>query len=154
MQLTDKLEAKREMLKADWECWKKTEERFKPIHEPFLFDLDEDNQDEACQDKRIRQRWNVGPLQHIKEMAMFLYSPSLPPTVWVSHTKNSARGNRIKTRRKRAGKVISCTVGCGKKKSRRRPRTRVQGPTVTLGSLSSTKLTTTALTSLKNNQIY
>jgi hypothetical protein len=66
VQLADDLEAEREMMKADWECWKKIEERSKQIHGPFLFDSDKDNQDEAHQDKRIRQRWNVGPLQHIK----------------------------------------------------------------------------------------
>jgi hypothetical protein len=33
---------------ADWECWKKLEEQFKQIHGPFLFDLDEDDQDKAC----------------------------------------------------------------------------------------------------------
>ena len=53
VQLADELEAKQEMVKADWECWKKLEEQFKQIHEPFLFDSDEDDQDEACQDERI-----------------------------------------------------------------------------------------------------
>jgi hypothetical protein len=56
VQLADKLEAKQEIVKADWECWKKLEERFKQIHGPFLFDLDEDDQNEACQDERIRER--------------------------------------------------------------------------------------------------
>ncbi len=46
---------------------------------------------------------------------MLLYSPSLPPTAWVSHTKNSAQRKQIKTRRKRAGKFISCTMGSGEK---------------------------------------
>ena len=103
------------MMKADWECWKKIEERFEQIHGPFLFDLDKDDQDKAHRDKRIRQKWNVDPLQHIKEMDMLLYSPSLPPTAWVSRTKNSAQRNRRKTRRKRAGKFISCTMGSGEK---------------------------------------
>jgi hypothetical protein len=47
VQLVDELEAEREMMRADWECWKKIEEQFNQIHRPFLFDLDEDNQDEA-----------------------------------------------------------------------------------------------------------
>ena len=46
VQLTDELETTREMVKADWECWKKLEERFKRIHGPFLSDSDEDDQDE------------------------------------------------------------------------------------------------------------
>jgi hypothetical protein len=71
VQLTDELEATREMVKADWECWKKLEERFS--------DLDEDDQDKARRDKRMRQRWNVDPLQHAQEMDMSPYSLSLPP---------------------------------------------------------------------------
>ncbi len=31
MQLADKLEAKRALVKADWDCWKKLEEQFKKI---------------------------------------------------------------------------------------------------------------------------
>ena len=54
VQLADKLEAKQEMVKADWECWKKLEERFS--------DSDEDDQDKARRDERMRQRWNVEPL--------------------------------------------------------------------------------------------
>ncbi len=61
MQLTDELEATQEMVKADWECWKKLEERFKQIHGPFLSDSDEDDQGEDRRDKRIRQKWNVDP---------------------------------------------------------------------------------------------
>jgi hypothetical protein len=54
--LADELEAERDMMKAEWECWKKIEERFERIHGHCLFDSDEDDQDEAHQDKRIRQR--------------------------------------------------------------------------------------------------
>ncbi len=107
MKLPDELEAEQNMMKADWECWKKIEERFKQIHGPFLFDSDEDDQDEAHRDKRIQQRWNVDPLQHMKEMNVLIYSSSLSPTAWVSRTKNSAQRNRRKTRRKRAGKIIA-----------------------------------------------
>ncbi len=78
--------------------------------------MDEDDQDKACRDKRITQRWNVNPLQHIKEMNMLLYPPtSLPPTAWVSRTKNSSQRKQRKTRRKRTGKFISCTIGSGEK---------------------------------------
>ncbi len=115
MQLTDELEAEQEMMKADWECWKKIKEQFEQIHGPFLFDADKDDQDEARRDKNIRQRWNVDPLQHIKETDMLLYSPSLPPTAWVSRTKNSAQRKQRKRRKKRAGKFMSCTVESGDK---------------------------------------
>jgi hypothetical protein len=115
VQLADELEAEQEMMKADWECWKKIEERFERTHGPFLFDSDKDEQDKAGRDKRIRQRWNVDPLQHIKEMDMLLYPPSLTPTSWVSHTENSVQRNRRKMRRERAGKFINCTMGSGEK---------------------------------------
>ena len=86
VQLADELEETREMVKADWECWNKLEERFS--------DSDEDDQDEARRDKRMRQRWNVEPLQHAQEMDMSSYSLSLPPTAWVSGTKSSAQRKR------------------------------------------------------------
>jgi hypothetical protein len=43
VQLTDKLEAKQEMVKADWERWKKKEKEYKLIHGPILFDLDDND---------------------------------------------------------------------------------------------------------------
>ncbi len=42
------------MEKADWECWKKLEEGFEQFHGLFLFDLVDDNQEDARQDERIR----------------------------------------------------------------------------------------------------
>jgi hypothetical protein len=45
VQLADKLKVKREMEKADWECWTKLETQFKQIHGPFSFDMDDNNQD-------------------------------------------------------------------------------------------------------------
>ncbi len=60
-------------------------------------------------------RDGMSTLCSIKEMDILLYSPSLPPTAWVSCTKNSAQKNQRKTRRNRAGKFISCTMGSGKK---------------------------------------
>ncbi len=107
MQLADELEAKREMVKADWKCWKKLEQQFS--------DSDEDDQDEARRDERMRQRWNVELLQHAQEMDMSPYSLSLPPTAWVSGTKTSAQRKRRKKRSKRAGTFISCAVGSGEK---------------------------------------
>jgi hypothetical protein len=35
VQLTDEFEAEQEMMKADWECWKKIEEQFKKIMDTF-----------------------------------------------------------------------------------------------------------------------
>jgi hypothetical protein len=48
-------------------------------------------------------------------MDLLRYSLSLPPTAWVSCAKNSAQRSQRKTRRKRAGKFISCTMGRGEK---------------------------------------
>jgi len=107
VQLADELEATREMVKADWECWKKLEERFS--------DSDEKDQDEAHRDKRMRQRWNVKPLQHAQEMDMSPYSLSLSATAWVSGTKSSALRKRRKKRSERAGIFTSCAVGSGEK---------------------------------------
>jgi len=95
------------MVKADWKCWKKLEELFS--------DLDEDDQDKAHRDERMRQRWNVEPLQHAQEMDMPPYSLSFPPTAWVSGTKSSAQRKQRKKRSKRVGTFISCTVGSGEK---------------------------------------
>ena len=35
------------MVTADWECWKKVEEGFKNIHVLILYDLDDDDQEDA-----------------------------------------------------------------------------------------------------------
>ncbi len=107
MQLANELEATQEMVKADWEYWKKFKEQFS--------DSNEDDQDKAQQDKRMRQRWNVNLLQHEQEMDMLLYSLSLPPTARVSGTESSAQRKRKKTRSKRAGTFINCAMGRGKK---------------------------------------
>ena len=71
--------AKQVMEKADWECWEKVEEEFKQIHRPFLFDLDDDGQEDTHQDKRIKQRLNVKLLQHRQDTEMLPYSHHLPP---------------------------------------------------------------------------
>jgi hypothetical protein len=55
VQLADKLEAKGAMEKADWECWKKLEEGFEQFHRLFLFDLGDDDQEDAHRYERIRQ---------------------------------------------------------------------------------------------------
>jgi hypothetical protein len=79
------------MVKVDWECWKKLEERFS--------DLDEDDQDEACEDKRMRQRQNVDPLQHAQEMDMLPYSLSPSPQQHGSPTPRAL----LKENRERQG---------------------------------------------------
>jgi hypothetical protein len=56
VQLTDKLEAKQAMEKADWECWKKLEEGYEQFNGLLLFDLVDDDQEDAHLDERIRQR--------------------------------------------------------------------------------------------------
>jgi hypothetical protein len=43
MQLADELEAKQDMVKTDWECWKKKEKQFEQIHGSILFDLDDND---------------------------------------------------------------------------------------------------------------
>ncbi len=61
VQLADELEAKREMVKADWECWKEAGKQQEAldlqINGPFLFEWD-DLSEEALRDadKHLRQR--------------------------------------------------------------------------------------------------
>ena len=61
MQLVDKLEAKQEMVKGNWECWKEANKVLEAldlqINGPFLFQWD-DISEEALRDtdKRLRQR--------------------------------------------------------------------------------------------------
>jgi hypothetical protein len=54
VQLADKLEAKRAMAKADWECGKKIEDGVEQFHGFFLLDLDDDDQEDAHRDERIK----------------------------------------------------------------------------------------------------
>jgi hypothetical protein len=108
VQLADELEATREMVKADWECWKKLEERFS--------DLNEDDQDEACRDKKDETEMECPPFAACTRdgyVALLPLPP--PPTAWVSGTKSSAQRKRRNKRSKRAGTFISCAVGSGEK---------------------------------------
>ncbi len=93
MQLADKLEAKQEMVKADWECWKKKEKQCEQIHGPILFELDEDNQEQACWDPCTRERCNADILQMAKEMDMLPYSPSPSPLLLGSCPRTLLKGN-------------------------------------------------------------
>jgi hypothetical protein len=116
VQLADKFNAKEEMERADWECWKKLEEGFKKIHGLLLFDLVDDDQEDVHQDERIRQRWTVELSQHEQEMYMLHYSsPSPSPQQRGSHTKTSAQRKHKGKRRKRTGKTVSFNVGSGEK---------------------------------------
>ncbi len=115
MQLAEELEAKRAMAKADWECWRKLEEQIEQIHALFLFDLNDDDQEDTHQDKKIRQRWTVELSQHAKEMDMLPSSPSTSSQQHGSCTKTSAQMKWKGERRKRTGKTVSCDVGSGEK---------------------------------------
>jgi hypothetical protein len=116
VQLPDKLEAKPTMAKADWECWKKLEEGFEQFHGLFLFDLVDDDQEDAHQDERIRQRWTVKLSQHGQEMDMLPYSSQSPsPQQRRSRTKTSAQRKWKGEMRKKTGKTISFNAGSGEK---------------------------------------
>ncbi len=112
----DKLAAKQAMEKADWECWKKLEEGFEQFHGLLLLDLVDDDQEDACQDERIRQRWTVKQLQHGQEMDMLPYSSLSPsPQQHGSCTKTSAQRKQKGKRRKRTGENLSFDVGSSEK---------------------------------------
>jgi hypothetical protein len=113
VQLADELEVEQAMAKADWECWKKLEEGFETSHGHFLNDFNDDDQEDARRDKRVRQRWAIKLMQHAKEMDMLTPSPS--PQQHGSRTKNSAQRKWSKTRRKMTGKSILCDVGSGER---------------------------------------
>jgi hypothetical protein len=116
VQLADKLEAKQAMEKADLECWKKFEEGFKQFHGLFIFDLVDDNQEDARRDERIRQRWTVEMLQHGQEMDILPnFSPSPSPQQRGSCTKTFAQKKLKGKRRTRKGKTVSFDVGRGEK---------------------------------------
>jgi len=106
VQLADKLEAERAMAKANWECWKKSE-----ACTDFFLELDDDDQEEARQDERIRRKWSLELSQH----AQVMDSSSLSPQQHGSRTKNSAQRKRSKTRWKKTGKFILCDVGSGER---------------------------------------
>jgi hypothetical protein len=59
VQLADELEAKQEMMKADWECWKEVNKQQEAldlqINGPFLFEWD-DLSEEAL---RVKMQINV-----------------------------------------------------------------------------------------------
>jgi hypothetical protein len=78
--------------------------------------LVDDDQEDACWDERIRQRWTVHLLQHGKEMDMLPYSsPFSSPQQRGSRTKTSAQRKQKGKRRTRTGKTVSCNVGSGEK---------------------------------------
>ncbi len=102
------------MAKADWECWKKLEKQFKQIHGLFLFDLDDNNQEQACQDVCTRERYNADVSQMAKEMDMLPYSPSPSPSLLGSHAKDSAQRKWRGKRRTNTGRTISPNMRRGK----------------------------------------
>jgi hypothetical protein len=112
LQLTDKLEAKQEMMKADWECWKK-KKQFEQIHGPILFDLDDNDQEQAHWDACTRERCNADILQMVKELDVLPYSPSPSPLLLGSCTKDYAQRKRRGERRANIGRTISPDMGRG-----------------------------------------
>jgi hypothetical protein len=102
VQLANKLEAKQAMAKTDWECWKILEEGFEQFHGTFLFDLDDDDQEDARQDKRIKQRWTVKLSQHGQEMDVSHYSQG-------DHDLCSKETKGEKEKQDRE----NCNLGCG-----------------------------------------
>ena len=121
VQLADELEAKREMVKADWECWKEAGKQQEAldlqINGPFLFEWD-DLSEEALRDadRRLRQRWNAYE-QTETEMAISSHfvksneerttNPS-PHTIVSdsSMTKSLIRGNKGEQGGKRQGQLL------------------------------------------------
>jgi hypothetical protein len=92
------------MEKVDWECWKKLEERFEQFHGLFLFNLVDDDQEDARQDERIRQRWTAELLQHGQEMDILPCSSLSPsPQQRGFCAKTSAQRKWKGRRRKRTG---------------------------------------------------
>ena len=109
MQLTENLGAKRAIAKADWVCWKKSEEQFERIHRPFLFDLDDNDQEQACWDECTRESCNADVSQMAKKMDMLPYSLSVSPSsAWVLHQglclkgKDEENENKYRETRKEA----------------------------------------------------
>ncbi len=105
MQLADKLEAKRAMVKADWECWKKIEEQFEQIHGLFSFDLNDNDQEQACRDMCTRERGNADISQMAKEIDVSPYSVSPSPQQCGCHTETSSQRKWKGKRRKGQGKL-------------------------------------------------
>jgi hypothetical protein len=128
VQLTDKLEATRSTVKADWECWKEAEKEREAldlqINGPFLFEWD-DLSEEALRDvdKRLRQQWNtykqmktqMGILSHfVKSNKARATNPSPRYHQFGSkHAKESERRKQRRVRRKKAGTSSSQDVGSG-----------------------------------------
>jgi hypothetical protein len=101
------------MVKADWECWRKLEEGFEQFHGLFLFDLVDDDQEDAHQDERIRQRWTVKLLQHGQEMDMLLYSSPSPPPL-NSQVPNQDLCSKEMEGEKEGKDRENCKLQCGK----------------------------------------
>jgi hypothetical protein len=73
--------------------------------------MDDNDRNDAHQDERIEQRWNVGLLQLTIEMDMLPYSSSPSTQKPRSYVKTSAQREQSKTRRKKTTeKSISCNV--------------------------------------------
>ncbi len=81
----------------------------------FSFDLDEDDQQQACWGACTKERCNADVSQMAKEMDMSPYSLSPSPQQRGSHTNASAQRKQKGKRMKRAGKTVSCNAKSGDK---------------------------------------
>jgi hypothetical protein len=121
VQLADKLEAKRKMVKADWECWKEADKQREAldlqINGPFLFEWD-DPSEEALRDvdKHLRQRWNayknmeteIAISSHcVKSNKEQTTNPSPHfHQIRSQHVIESDKRKQRRTRRKKAGQLL------------------------------------------------
>ncbi len=126
MQLADKLEAKRKIVKVDRECWKEADTQREAldlqINGPSLFEWD-DLFEEVLRDtnKRLRQRWNAHK-QMETEIAIsshFIKSNEERTTnpsphyhqIGSQRVIESDKRKQRRTRRKKAGTTTSQDVG-------------------------------------------
>jgi hypothetical protein len=75
----------------------------------------DDDREQAHWDTCTRERCNLDVSQMAKKMDMLPYSSSPSPQQRGSHTKTSAQSEWKGTRRKRAGRTVSCDVESGEK---------------------------------------
>ena len=95
-QFEESLEAKQEMEKDEWKLWKKTDEEFEKLNEPFLFGSDDNDMEEFQLDHDIG--WRRFQLEHDIGHNMV---QQLKP-----HAKNSSQRKRRRQRKKMAVKIV------------------------------------------------
>ncbi len=78
-----------------------------------FFDLDDNDQEQACRETCTRERCNADILQMAKEMDMLPYSPSPSPSLLGSRTNNSAQKKQRGERSTNTGRTVSPDMGRG-----------------------------------------